>query len=597
VFAADGSTDLNPIVVTATRTAQTADATLASVTVITRKDIEQLQPQSLQDLFVGLPGVSISNNGGPGKPTQVYLRGTEADHTLVLIDGIKIGSVSAGTAAFEQIPIDQIERIEIVRGPRSSLYGSEAIGGVIQIFTRKGSADGKLTPSFSVGGGTYNTWQGQGGLSGGNGHAWYSASISGYQTKGINATQPGYFDYEPDADGYWNTAGSVRGGYYFDNGAEVSADWLHIYGDNLYDGSYQNKSKVAQQVLGGTVKLPRIGVWQSSVTAGQSEDKSADFENNSYVGRFDSQRTSVAWQNDVQLVTGQTLTVGSDYLHDHLFSDASTPYPVTSREDLAAFGQYQALFGPHDVQLSVRGDHAQQFGGYTTGGAAYGYTFSRALRVMASYGTAFKAPTFNELYFPDYGNPSLRPERSRSGEIGIAGRPGFVNWSLDAYQINASDLITSVLVDPVNFTYEAHNVAHARIRGLEGQLGANWRHWRTQLSATLLDPRDRSPDGQNNVLPRRAQQTARLDVDRDFARFSFGTTLFVSGRTFDDLTNQVSLGGYGTMDVRAGYRIENDWLLSARLSNLFDHHYENAQYYNQPGRAVFFTLRYQPSRT
>lgn len=152
-------TQEKPVVITATRTPQTADASLASMTVITREDIERQQVRSIQDLFRGLPGISISNSGGAGKFTDVFMRGAESDHVLVMINNIKVGSATSGTTAFENIPIDQIERIEIVRGPRSSLYGSEAIGGVIHIFTRKGGGE-KLTPSFNFGGGTYGTLEG-----------------------------------------------------------------------------------------------------------------------------------------------------------------------------------------------------------------------------------------------------------------------------------------------------------------------------------------------------------------------------------------------------------------------------------------------------
>ncbi len=599
--------ELNPVIITATRTAQTVDASLSAVTVITAADIARLQPQSLTDLFAGLPGISISNNGGQGKITSVFLRGTSASELLVMIDGIKVGSATAGTTPFEQIPVDQIERIEIVRGPRSSLYGSDAIGGVIQIFTRKGA--GALTPSFSVTGGTYDTWESQGGLSGSVGNAWYSGSISALQTKGINATTSDYIGYEPDADGYRNYSGSLRGGYRFDDGAELSMDWLRIYGHNHFDAYFPadafypgsmaeqdaNENANVTQILGGTAKLPKFGIWQSSFSLGQAEDKEHDFGGN-YGGIFNTLRNTAGWQNDFAFEPRQELTAGVDYLKDHVFSN--TPYTGTSRENVGGFAQYQGGFGKHDVQLSLRDDHNQQFGTHWTGSAAWGYDFSRDLRATASYGSAFRAPTFNDLYYPPYApgipasDPNLRPEKSVSGEIGLSGRPGFWNWSLNAYQTNVTDLI--VLDDT---TYLPSNASRSRLRGVEGQFGLRTRRWSGQLYLDYLDPRDRTSGGSNHILTRRAAQTVRIDVDREFGRFSVGGSVNASSRTFYDDANTVILGGYATADLRAGWNFLPHWGLQARLSNVFDKHYETVQDFNQAGRAVYFTLRYLPSKS
>jgi vitamin B12 transporter len=580
-----------PIIVTATRTAQTADDTLAPVTIITREDIERLQPHSLPELLSGLPGVSVASNGGLGTVSSVFLRGTESDQVLVLLDGVRIGSVTSGTTAFEQIPVDLIERIEIVRGPRSALYGSEAIGGVIQIFTRKGAP--QLTPSFSIGGGSHDTVQGSAGVAGSVGQAWYTAGVSGLDTTGINACRgagapvyAGCFTNEPDQDGYRSTAGLLRGGYRFDGGAEVSGEWLRSYGDSQYDGSFQNESKLVQQLLGATVKLPLLPYWQSTLSGGQTEDDSTNFENGAYTGIFNTLRNSVSWQNDFTLAPGQQLSVGSDYLKDHLYSD--TLYDVSSRENLGGFLQWLGRFGAHELQLAGRADHNQQFGGHGTGSAAYGYRFSRALRVIASYGTGYKAPSFNELYFPSFGNPRLRPEKSRSGELGLSGRAGIWSWALNAYQTNVSGLITydASIMAPAN-------VERARIRGVEYQLGAYWQQWRGQLYLDYLDARNRSEG--NHLLPRRAPGHARLDLDRDLGRFSFGATLNAAQRRFDDLSNVTALGGYATVDLRAGWQFQRRWLLQAQISNLFDKDYETAAYYNQLGRSFFINLRYHPA--
>jgi vitamin B12 transporter len=588
--------DLDPVVVTATRAAEPADQTLASVTVITREDIERLQPHSVAELLTGLAGISTSNTGGLGKATSVFVRGTESDETLVLIDGIRVGSATVGTTAYEQLPVDQIDRIEIVRGPRSSLYGSDAIGGVIQIFTRQGSgAEGAITPSLSLSGGTYGTWSGQGGLSGGDEHAWYSVSVSGVRTNGFQACRgagapifAGCFYYPPPGDdGFWQTSGSVRGGYRFDDGLQISADWLRAYGVDDYAGTFVDSSKVTQQVLGGTIRLPTFGIWTSSLTGGQSQDDSNDYLDGIYVERFDTRRNSISWQNQLALSSSQLIIAGVDYLQDRLNSD--TPYPVTSHDDTGVFAQYQGSFGPAEIQGSVRSDHDEQFGQHYTGSAAVGYTVLPALKLTASYGTGFEAPTFNDLYFPGYGNPDLKPVTSRSFEVGASGRFSYLSWSLAGYETRVDDLITFD-----SATFAPANIGRSLIRAIEGTVGGSWQGWRSQLALTLLDPRDRTPGDDDAILARRAERTARWDIDRQVERYSFGASWFVSGRRFDDIANTQVLGGYSTLDLRGGYQLCHAWLLQLQLSNILNKRYETAEYYNQPGRAFYVTLRYHP---
>lgn len=609
-YAADNAVAVDPVIITATRTAETVDESLSSVTVITRADIERLQPHSLQDLLVGVSGISIANTGGLGKTTSVFLRGTDSDQLLVLLDGVKIGSATTGTTAFEQIPVDLIDHIEIVRGPRSSLYGSEAIGGVIQIFTRKGAA--QFTPNFDFGGGSHSTYQGSAGVAGSVGNAWYTAGVSGLDTAGIRScngfgapTYVGCFTNDvANKDGYNTTAGLLRAGYHFGDHAEISAEWLRAYGNTQFDGSSSDDSKVVQQVFGANIKLMPLSFWQTMLNVGQSEDLETDFYQGTYADTFNSIRNSVSWQNDFQLAPHQQISVGGDYLKDHINSD--TTYTVTSREDLGGFVQYQGGFGRSDVQLSARADHDQQFGGHTTGSAAYGYSFAPSLRVAASYGTAYRAPTFNELYYPDYGLPDLKPEKSRSAELGLSGHAPVqnvaLNWSLNAYETFVDDLITYDAA-----TGGPANVDRARIQGIEAQLGATWHQWRAHLNLDYVDARNRSQlssdqaaagdsDEFNHLLPRRAPESAGLAIDRDLDHhFSVGGTLYAAQRRFDDLDNTTPLGGYATLDLRAGWQFLPCWLLLAQINNVFDKDYETAAYYNQLGRTYFLNLRYHPN--
>ena len=583
---------LPDIVVTATRTAQSADATLASVSIITRQDIERLQAQSLPDVLRGVAGLTLSNNGGAGKATSVFLRGTNADHVLVLVDGIKVGSATLGTASFQDIPVQQIERIEIVRGPRASLYGSEAIGGVIQIFTRKGG--GALTPSFSATAGSYGTVNGALGLSGGGEQGWFNAKLNQQDTSGFNACRgslvAGCFVNEPDKDGYRNLSLGLRGGYRFDNGATADFNALQANSTVQTDGSIfaGNEAKSAQQVLGGSAQFAAAEQWNMTLRGGRSRDDSDLFFNGLHIDRYNTQRDSLTWQNDFALSADQLLSAGLDYQQDRI--ESSRAFAQTSRSNRALFGQYQGGFGAHSLQASVRHDDNQQFGGHNTGGLGYGYAINDTLRLTASYGTALKAPTFNQLYYPGFGSAALRPELSRSIEVGVAGHGTFGKWSLNAYQTDITDLIGF----DANFT--PVNINTARLNGLEGQLQTQFADWAINGTLTLQDPRQTSGANQGKLLNRRATEAMRIEVARNFGAYRFAGSLYAEGRRFDDLANTGTkrLGGYGLLDVRAEYRIAPHWLVQGRIENLLDKRYETAQFYNQAGRGLYFTLNYQP---
>lgn len=580
-----------PIIVTATRTAQTAEESLASVTVISRKEIERQQARSIQDLFRGVLGINVTNNGGPGKGTFLHMRGTESDHVLVLIDGIKAGSATSGTTAFENIPIEQIERIEIVRGPRSSLYGSEAIGGVIQIFTRKGVGEG-IKPSFSFGGGSYSTLNGSVGLSGGGKQGWFNMTVSGIGTSGFNACSgsdtAGCFTNEPDRDGYRNVAGSARAGYRFQNGLEIEGNFMHSAGKTEFDGSFVNKAVIAQQVFGGSARFSPFDFWRVNVIAGRSRDDANNYLNKVFMTRFDTTRDTITWQNDFTLHPNHQLTVGTDYQHDQVSSTEA--FTVNSRSNWGVFSQYLASIAAHSVQLSLRHDDNQQFGSRVTGGAGWGYAITDRIRLLASFGSAFKAPTFNELFFPGFGNANLKPEESRSFEFGVRGNPDWGNWSLNVYETRVDELIAfdASILAPAN-------IDQARIRGLEAVLGTQIKGWQFNGNLTFLDPENRSSGlNKGNILPRRSEQSFRLDIDRQFGRYRVGAMFLAEGERFDDLANTRKLDSYVKFDLRAEYIMSKHWRLLGRIENLFNEHYETAAFFNQPGRNFFATLRYQP---
>lgn len=578
------------VLVTASRMAETVDETLAPVTVITRADIERQQAQSVQELLRSVPGLSIANNGGPGKTTSFFLRGTESDHVLVLIDGIKVGSATLGSTAFQDLPVAQIERIEIVRGPRSSLYGSEAIGGVIQIFTRKGN--GPTHPFFSVGAGRYRTYEVTVGAAGGSERSRFNVSADATDTQGFNSCKGSLtsacYTIEPDKDGYNNRSLAFSGGHRFDNGVETDVHLLRTKGHTEFDGGYQNQADSVQQVMGASLRYTPNETWQTQLTAGRSKDESENFLNGAFASRYATTRDALSWQNDITLTETQLLTLGVDYQNDEV--DSSVIYATTSRDNTGVFAQFQGDFGNHSIQLSTRRDDNEQFGGHSTGGASWGYTLNNGLRITAAYGTAFKAPTFNELYFPYYGNPTLRPEESRSAELGLSAKTGAGRWTLNLFETRVDKLIAydASLMAP-------NNIDEALIRGVEATLHHRLNDWLLNTQLTLLDPQNRSSGAYfGNVLPRRARQTLSVSTDRSMGQYDLGMTLTAAGERYDDLANAVKLAGYATVDLRAEYRFNKDWRLQAKIENLFDKDYETAALYNQPGRGLYLTLRYAP---
>ena len=581
---------LDEIVVTATRTPHTAEETLAATTVITRRDIERGQAQSIHELLTGHAGIGLSSNGGVGQVASVFLRGTESGHVLVLIDGIKVGSATLGTTAFQDIPVDAIERIEIVRGPLSSLYGSEAIGGVIQLFTRRGG--GEMTPSASVMLGSFNTKKTTATLSGGSENAWFNIGASHFDTDGFNACKGALgaacFTVEPDKDGYRNSALNLRGGYRFQPGTELDLHFLHAAGKVEFDGSFQNQMDSLQQVLGASLKHQVNDRWNLKFSAGQSRDESENFLNGASTGVFNTRRDSYTWQNDLSLATDHLLTLGVDRLEDRV--GGTTAYTVSRRDDTGLFTQYQGRVGGNDIQLALRRDNNSQFGHHSTGNIAWGRALSNDIRASLSYGTAFKAPTFNQLYWPGFGNSNLSPERSRSLEIGLSGKFSAGRWSANIFETRVADLIG------FDNAFNLVNIHSARIRGMEGVASLRLGEWDSRINLTLQSPEQQSGVNSGNLLSRRAEQSLRLDLDRAIGAWNVGGTFRAEGRRYEDLANTVKLPGYGLVDLRAEYKLAKDWQVQAKLENLFDKDYETAHLYNQPGRSVFVTLRYQPGK-
>ena len=604
---ANDATELDEIVVTGTRTEVALRDSVIPAQVIDREAIERSQARSLPELLKGRAGINMTNQGGAGKLTTLFLRGTESDHVLVLIDGVRVGSATAGLTAFQDLPVDQIERIEIVRGPRSSLYGSEAIGGVIQIFTRQG-ADG-FQPRMRLGSGSNNLREASAGFSNRGERGWISADGALQRTDGINACHgsaelfTGCFADEPDLDGYRNVSVSLRGGVALTEALTLDGLFLNADADNEYDGSIfgGNETENTQRVMGSKLMWSPGETFKLSAQAGRAADKSDAYFRNTdgernFVNTFDTRRDTAAVQADVSLGDEQLLTLGADWQQDQVTS--TTAFAIDSRDNTAAFIEYQGSFGLHEVQASVRNDDNEQFGNHTTGSLGWGMAIGETFRINASAGTGFKAPTFNDLYFPFGGNPDLAPEESESLNLGVSQYTQDWNWTFNVYETRI-DALTGY-----NSAFDLVQIDEARLRGGEFTFTTSLDGWELATQLSYVDPRARArqtsegADNPNfgNLLPRRAPRTGRIDLDRGFGDFRFGTTLNGASARYDDAANRVRVGGHATLDLRLEYVLHPDWTLQARASNIFDRSYETIAWYNQPGRQYGLSLSYRPAR-
>jgi len=581
---------MSPIVVTATRNAQTIDDSLASVTVITREEIERTQAEDLLELLTGKMGIDIINNGGRGKASSLYLRGTSSEHVLVLIDGAKMGSATLGSVSFQHLPVSQIDRIEIVRGPRSSLYGSEAIGGVIQIFTRKGKKSFSANESITIG--RYRSTQISTGASMNNTDTALSVQL-GYDETGGFSSQKGN---DPDDDGYQNTSFSATFGHKFNDRIALDTSFIQAETKTEYDSwvpTTDYESKGVQQATTARLKYTPTSEWEMTFGLDQGRDESQQIANTLKTDRFDTVRNRVYLQNDITLNDNVLLVLGFDRQTDTISSNID--YAETSRDNTGVFVQHQWFMQNTDILFALRNDNNEAFGNTTTGNIAWGYRLNKTMRLLASYGTAFRAPTFNALYYPISGNPDLSPEESTSSEIGISGTQHWGNWNFNLYHTKINDLINWACVidcndaDFFNDIWKPLNIGKARIRGLEAGITTHIREWRIASSLSLVDPEDVNT---GNKLQQRAFRTARIDIDKNIKKFSAGASIMGQGFRYTDTQNSEKLDSYYLINLRASYSVSKQWMLRLKLDNALNEDYELKQSYNTAGRSVFATVSY-----
>ena len=587
--AADAAQD--PVVVTASRMPERVSALAAEVTVIDRAMLDRSTGRTLVEVLAMVPGLQFSSNGGLGKTASVFIRGLEARHTLLLLDGMRIGSATVGTPSLDNLPLEAVERIEIVRGPMSALYGSDAVGGVIQVFTARGQPGFAPTARATVGSERYG--QVAAGFGWGQGPFDATLQVQHTETVGFSATNPKalFGSYNADRDGFRQDGGSLRLGW------QVAPDWrveafaLESNGRTGYD---DGPGVDAQAGLRNRLQLLQASgkphaLWSTQLSLSRASDVYDTLSSASAfatLGAIATEQTQISWENRIATPLGSALLVAERL--KQTVSRPDTPFTVSERTvNGLALGLNGNAAG-HLWQGALRRDNNSQFGGKTTGALAYAFNFSPAWRAGVSYGTSFVMPSFNQLYYPGFGNPLLQPETGKQAEAHLRWTAGVHSLRATAYQHRIQGYIAS---GP-----QPTNIPRTRIDGLTLAYESQFEALKLAASLDHLDPRNATNASANfdKLLPRRAQNMAKAQADWTGGPLSLGATLAAYSQRFDDPANTLRLAGYGTLDVRADWALTPDWSVGARINNLADRVYETAYGYNQPGRQGFLTLRYQP---
>jgi vitamin B12 transporter len=576
---------LDPIFVTATRLPQPLTELIADVTYVGPEEIARAGAQNLAELLQRQPGVQIVVSGPPGSTTGAFLRGANSNQTLVLVDGLRVSASSTGTSPLEAIPLDQIEHIEILRGPAASLYGADAIGGVIQVFTRRGGAG--LAANANAGYGTYATSLFAGGASGAAG-AWKFAAQAGHrQSAGFNAIwNPVNFGYNPDRDGYTNDNGSASLSYEFAPDQQLSAQFFKSRLNTQFDAGtdFDDRTFTDLESYAVASRNRLTSFWSSTLEAGASRDDSIS-QTAFGPGRFDTLQRQYLWQNNFTLRLG-ALSLAAVRREERIDSDAG--FSVTSRNTNAIVGVYQFYEGPHALQANLRHDQSSQYGGQTSGAIAYAYTLFPKTRLSASYGTGFKAPTFNDLYYPGFSNPDLQPETAHNLEAALRYAGSEINAGVVAYRNRVRNLI--VFECDAQFNCAPQNVASATLEGVTLEVQGIFATTTVKASIDFARPYD---DATGDLLPRRARRYGALEATQALGPLQIGMQLTASSARYDDAGNTRRMGGYAIVNLDVQYAVSSNLSVYAVLGNAFDKHYELAADYNTAGANVFAGVRYR----
>lgn len=575
LLVAETAIEIDPVVVTANRIEQRTADVPARVSVITRERIEAAQAPDLVELLRLEAGIDLARNGGPGGQTSVFLRGANSNHVLVLVDGVRVAASGTGAFTWEILDPAVIERIEIVRGPRAAQWGSDAIGGVIQIFTRRpegvsarvayGSDDDR---SVSVA------------LGAGNERNAVDLTASWRDVGGFSAQNENGFGFDPDDDGFENRSAALGGRHALASGR---LEWRGRVADGEVEFD-QGVSEFTNASLRLDVRDLAFGDWTARIGAGVLSD---DLETENAFGGSEvgTERVQLDARGE-RVLSGMTWLIGADGWREDGESDGQWDESRTS------IGVFTGVEGGDRLgwEAAVRADHDSKFGTELTGNAALDWRISGAWRAFASAGRGFRAPTFSQLYSPGFGglfagNPDLDPERSRSLEAGLDWRPGQRQLvTLSVYRNRIDDLI-----DFSGEDFRAINIKEARIRGIElAHRYSGDRLW-SEASATWQDPEDLDAD--RDLLRRAENKYAWSGGWRFAAGHRLGAELVHVGERLD--VGGVTLDSYTLVNLRGSIALGADWRAEVRIDNLADEDYEPLLGFNAPDRRVFVALAWR----
>ncbi len=581
---AQNTAQVDELVITATRTPQPLVTTLASVNIISRDEIEQAGTATLAELLQRKAQVEIRTTGGAGQPAGVFMRGASSQHTLVLVDGLRLGSATAGSPAFENIPLDIIERIEIAKGPLSGLYGSDAIGGVIQIFTRKFD---RPRLQAGIGFGTDSAFAVNAGFTAIENKTAVTLNAGYRQVRtrsATNADAPSFI-YNPDRDPYKNANVSVNLSHTLWQGETISLNAWQSKGTAHFDGGPDDDSRNRQTLSGvGVSSVNQImNNWISRLNIGQTTD---DIRiTSAFPGTFKTEQNQAVWVNEFKMPRG-TSTAGAEYREEKVA--ATTEYDKKKRKTGAFFLSYLERFGQaneQQIDFSLRRDEETQFGRRNTGSVAYGVQLIPALLVYARAGRAFRAPSFNDLYFPGFSNPNLKPERSEQAEVGARWSSAAIRGSLVRFDNRIEDLIAP---DFISFT--PVNIRNARIKGWELSGDTLLAGVAIKAAFTSQQPIDADTKRQ---LRSRAKIFGSLAANHTIGKWQIGSDVVASGRRYDSSIESAGsrMGGYAVVNARVGYQANKMWAVEINAQNIADRKYELARGYNPQARSVFVNVK------
>ena len=575
-------TELENIVVTPGRMDQLRSEAVGDVTVIDRKELERAGQSSVAETLSRHHGISFTNSGGPQANTSVFIRGTNANQSLVLIDGLRINGSTAGAINWNTIDPAVIERIEIVRGAGSSLYGTDAIGGVINIITRKTGEDRPFSAYANIGMGTHDTVKSSIGLSGAS-QGWdYALSSSVASSKGFNATTPSSSSYSPDRDGYHSNAVSGSLGYQILPGHHIGLTAFNSYNNADADGGAfaqdPYKVKTRQQAYSVTSTNTLTDYWESRLRFGFTKELGDD---RGYNSQYGSQQKSYSWQNTFTPLKDQAVSVLLERLEERALGNIN--HTQTHRDTNAAGLIYRGKFNIHHLQASIRNDNITGYGSHTTGGLGYEIDLAPNWQAGLGANTGFKAPTFNDLYGPAgwRPNPNLLPEKSRNVEASLRYSDDHTTASVVVYQNKIRNLIVS------DQNWNLQNVGSATIRGVTLTGSKHWGSTTLTASADFMNPQNNDTDRELN---RRARQVYRLSAEHRLADWTLGTEYQFTGKRYDDVANNTRLGGYGLLNLTASFDFSKHAAIQVRWNNVTDKDYATAYGYQMPGSNVFVNL-------